>query len=214
MSSTAATAAATPKGANTRGMLLERACGMAARVGLEGVTIGELASAAGMSKSGVFAHFGSREDLVRQTLDWAAEQFIADVMTPSLKRPRGLPRLHAISDAWLAWITEHPDGCVFLGAAMEYDGRPGPMRDHVARMLESWRGALERAVALAVEQGHLRAGTDPALVAFQFQSLMQGYHHARMHHPQAARDLTQRAVNDLFARYSADASMPSASIPA
>ena len=83
MTPVAATAAATAKGANTRGMLLERACGMAARVGLEGLTIGELAAAAGMSKSGVFAHFGSREDLVRQTLDWAAEQFIAEVFVPA-----------------------------------------------------------------------------------------------------------------------------------
>ena len=211
MTPVAATAAATAKGANTRGMLLERACGMAARVGLEGLTIGELAAAAGMSKSGVFAHFGSREDLVRQTLDWAAEQFIAEVMTPSLRQPRGLPRLRAISEAWLGWITAHPDGCVFLGAAMEYDGRPGPMRDHVARMLESWRAALERAVALAVEQGHLRAGTDPALVAFQFQALMQGYHHARMHHPQSARALTERSVADLFAHYAAAAPAPASS---
>ena len=203
MAPSAATAAATSKGASTRGMLLERACGMAARVGLEGVTIGELASAGGMSKSGVFAHFGSREDLVRQTLDWAAEQFIADVMTPALRQPRGLPRLLAIGEAWLGWISAHPDGCVFLGAATEYDGRPGPMRDHVARMLESWRAALEHAVALAVEQGHLRAGTDPALVAFQFQALMQGYHHARMHHPQSARALTERSVADLFAHYAA-----------
>ena len=211
MTPAAAATASTAKGASTRGMLLERACGMAAKVGLEGLTIGELASAAGMSKSGVFAHFGSREDLVRQTLDWAAGQFIAEVMTPALRLPRGMPRLRAIGNAWLAWISEHPDGCVFLGAAMEYDGRPGPMRDHVATMLESWRAALERAVALAIEEGHLRPGTDPALVAFQFQALMQGYHHARMHHPQSARALTERAIADLFARYQADASAPAAS---
>ena len=203
-----APAAATAKGATTRGMLLERACGMAAKVGLEGVTIGELATAAGMSKSGVFAHFGSREDLVRQTLDWAAEQFIAQVMAPSMKRARGLPRLHAIVEAWIGWIAAHPDGCVFLGASFEYDGRPGPMREHVAQMMQSWRTALERAVALAVEQGHLRAGTDPALVAFQLDALMQGLHHARLHQPQVAQDLARRAVADLFARYSADADAP------
>jgi len=205
-----ASTAATTKGASTRGMLLERACGMAARVGLEGVTIGELAGAAGMSKSGVFAHFGSREDLVRQTLDWAADQFVARVMTPSLARPRGLPRLQAIVEAWIGWIADHPDGCVFLGAAMEYDGRPGPMRDHVAAMMENWRTALERAVALAVEQGHLRAGTDPALIAFQLDALMQGLHHGRLHQPQAAQDLARRAVEDLFARYRA---APAASSP-
>jgi AcrR family transcriptional regulator len=203
MSPVPATAIQTSKGASTRCKLLERACGMAAKVGLEGVTIGELATTAGMSKSGVFAHFGSREDLVRQTLDWAAEQFIAQVMTPSLRQPRGLPRLRAITEAWMAWIAAHPDGCVFLGASFEYDGRPGPMRDHVAQMMQSWHVALERAVTLAVEQGHLRPGTDPALVTFQLDSLMQGLHNARLHQPQHAQDLARRAVEDLFARYAA-----------
>ncbi len=109
-------------------------------------------------------------------------------MTPSLRLPRGLPRLRAITEAWMGWIAAHPDGCVFLGASFEYDGRPGPMRDHVAAMMESWRAALERAVALAVEQGHLRPGTDPALIAFQLDALMQGLHNARLHQPQVAQD--------------------------
>ena len=196
---------ATAKGASTRGMLLERACGMAAQVGLEGVTIGELAQAANMSKSGVFAHFGSREDLVRQTLDWAASQFTEQVMQPALRAPRGLPRLRAIVEAWIDWIQAHPDGCVFLGAALEYDGRPGPMRDHVAALMERWRLALERAVRLAVEQGHLAAQTDPELLAFQLQALMQGLHHGRLHQPQAALPLARRAVEELFERHRAPA---------
>ena len=203
MNPATAIAAATAKGASTRGMLLERSCEMAARVGLEGVTIGELASAAGMSKSGVFAHFGSREDLVRQTLDWAAEQFTAHVMAPALPQPRGLPRLRAIAAAGASWIIAHTARCVVLGAAMEYDGRHGPMRDHVVDMLERWRAALERAIALAVEAGHLRADTDVPLLAFQLHALMQGLHHARMHQPDRAPDLTRRAVEELFARYQA-----------
>jgi len=199
---------ATAKGASTRGMLLGRACELAARLGLEGVSIGELAAAAGMSKSGVFAHFGSREDLVRQTLDWAAAGFVDRVMAPALKQPRGLPRLQAIADGWIRWIVEHPDGCVFLGAATEYDGRPGPMRDHVAALMDSWRQAVERAVAMAVEQGHLREDADPALLAFELQALMYGLHHVRLHQPGVAPALAQRAVQDLFDRYRAGDAAP------
>ena len=197
--------AATPKGASTRGMLLDRAADMASRVGLEGVTIGELAAMAGMSKSGVFAHFGSREDLVRQTLDWVAGQFVDAVFLPSLRQPRGLPRLQAIVEAWIGWIDAHPEGCVFLGAALEYDGRPGPMREHVAALTGRWHQALEQATAMAVEQGHLATATDPALVAFQLQALMDGLHHARLYRPADATALARRAVADLLARHAATA---------
>lgn len=208
MSFTTVNPPSTAKGASTRGMLLDRAGGMAARCGLEGLTIGELANAAGMSKSGVFAHFGSREDLVRQTLDWVAGQFAGQVMAPSLTRPRGMPRLRAIMQAWMDWIAAHPDGCVFAGASMEYDGRPGPMRDHVVQLMDNWRQALERAIALAVEEGHLRPGTDPALVAFQLQALMHGLHHARLHQPQQALALAARAVDELFERCQAAPAVP------
>lgn len=195
----------TAKGASTRGMLLERACGMAAKVGLEGVTIGELASSAGMSKSGVFAHFGSREDLVRQTLDWVAGQFTEQVMLPAMGKPRGVPRLQAIVDAWVEWIEAHKDGCVFIGATMEYDGRPGPLRDHVSTLMQRWQQALERAVALAVQEGHLRADADPAQVAFELQALMLGLHHGRLYQPQQALAQARHAVAALFARYQAPA---------
>lgn len=197
-------APATAKGASTRGMLLGRACELAARLGLEGVSIGELASAAGMSKSGVFAHFGSREDLVRQTLDWAAGSFTTQVLEPALRQPRGLPRLQAMLDGWIGWILDHPVGCVFLGAATEYDGRPGPMRDHVAELLERWRLIVERAVAMAVEEGHLRAGTDPALVSYQLHGFMYALHHMRLHQPQADV-LARAAVRDLLDRLRAGA---------
>ncbi|WP_028917775.1 TetR/AcrR family transcriptional regulator [Pseudoxanthomonas sp. J35] len=209
MSPVAASPPPTAKGASTRSMLLERAAGMAAHSGLEGLTIGELAQAAGMSKSGVFAHFGSREDLVRQTLDWVAGQFAGQVMAPSLTRPRGLPRLRAIIEAWLGWLAAHPEGCVFAGATLEYDGRPGPMRDHVAQLMDNWRQALERAVGLAVEEGHFRPDTDPALVAFQLQALMHGLHHARLHNPQA-QALARRAFDELFARLQSQPATPAA----
>ncbi|TWH02727.1 TetR/AcrR family transcriptional regulator [Pseudoxanthomonas taiwanensis] len=197
-------APATAKGAHTRDMLLSRACELAARVGLEGVSIGELANAAGMSKSGVFAHFGSREDLVRQTLEWAAAGFTDQVLVPALRRPRGLPRLQAVIEGWMDWILAHPDGCVFLGAISEYDGRPGPMREFVTELMERWRGVVETAVRKAVEEGHLRPGTDPKLLAFELHGLMYGLHHVRLHDPQAP-ELARRALHDLFDRYRADA---------
>lgn len=203
MTSHAATAAATSKGAVTRAMLLDLAARMASRVGLEGLTIGELAAAAGMSKSGVFAHFGAREDLVRQTLDRVAERFTDAVFLPSLRSPRGLPRLQALVDAWIGWIQAHPEGCVFIGAALEYDGRPGPMRAHVAALAARWHRAIEHATALAVEQGHLSADTDPTLVAFQLQALMDGLHHARLYRPADAVELARRGVADLLARNAA-----------
>jgi len=203
MTSVPATASPTAKGASTRGRLLDCACELAARLGLEGVSIGELAQAAGMSKSGVFAHFGSREDLVRQTLDWAASGFTGRVMAPALRQPRGLPRLQAMLEGWLQWIVDHPDGCVFLGAAAEYDGRPGPLREHVATLMERWRQALERAVAMAVEQGHLRPDTDPQLLAFELHGVMYGLHHVRMYQPVQAPVLARRAVAALLDRYRA-----------
>jgi AcrR family transcriptional regulator len=202
------TSAPTSKGASTRDMLLARACEMAAKVGLEGLTIGELASNAGMSKSGVFAHFGSREDLVRQALDWFANDFTEQVMVPAMARPRGMPRLQAIVDNWVRWIDGHRDGCVFLGATVEYDGRPGPMRDHVSALMQRWQQALVRAVALAVETGDLRADTDPELLAFELQSLMLGLHHGRMNQPREAMDLVRRAADRLLARHAATGAIP------
>ena len=122
-------APATTKGTATRELIVERAFGIARRNGLEGLLIGELATAVGMSKSGVFAHFGSREDLQRSVLDWTAQRFTDTVVRPALMQPRGLQRLRAIVEGWFDWVLANQEGCVILGAAGEYDGRPGPMRD-------------------------------------------------------------------------------------
>lgn len=192
------------KGASTREAILARSYALACVHGLEGLTIGSVADQVGMSKSGVFAHFGSREDLVRETLEWAAAGFNEAVLVPALREPRGMPRLEAIIAGWLEWILDHPEGCVFLGAISEYDGRPGPMRDFVTRMMERWREVVETAVRKALEEGHLRAGTDPAQLAFELHGVMYGLHHVRLHVPDAPR-LARQAVRDLFDRYRSDA---------
>lgn len=197
----AATASQTSKGASTRERLVEHAAELAGRYGLEGVTIGDLASAAGMSKSGVFAHFGSRDDLLRDTLDSIAAQFVGRVLQPALARPRGLARLRALAEYWIIWIERHPDGCVFLSAMLEYDGRPGPMRDHVAALSGAWRQNIERAVQMAVDSGELAAATDVELTAFQLQSMVEGLHHARLHQPHAASRLARAAVDELLGRH-------------
>lgn len=191
-------AASTSKGTATREMILERAYGIACRFGLEGLSIGELATAAGMSKSGVFAHFGSREDLQLTVLDWTAARFGRAVMEPALRQPRGLPRLRAIMLAWFDWVRANPDGCVMLGAAGEYDGRPGPQRDRVVEWLAQWRAQLGKAIAMCIESGELRADIDPALLSFQLFSITEGLHHARLYDPQHAEQLARSALDQLL----------------
>ena len=169
--------AAPGKRAATRETILDHAYALARRDGLEGLSIGTLATDVGMSKSGVFAHFGSREELQRAVLDTGSRRFMAQVLLPALKQPRGLPRLRAIVAHWFEWGREHQSGCVLLSAASEYDGRDGPLHDSVVRQQADWRGELQKAVVQAVEQGHLGAHTDAAQLAFEIYALMLGLHH-------------------------------------
>jgi len=161
----------------TRDTILDHAYALARRDGLEGLSIGGLASDVGMSKSGVFAHFGSREDLQLAVLDTGRQRFVIQVLLPALKQPRGLPRLRAIVANWFEWSREHQSGCVLLSAVSEYDGREGALHDGVVRQQAGWRDELQKAIAQAVELGHLRRDTDVALLAFEIYALMLGLHH-------------------------------------
>src|SRR5688500_1966289 len=134
------TATATTKGAATRETIVERAYEIARFSGLEGLSIGPLAQAVGMSKSGVFAHFGSREDLQLAVLYSAGERFTNHVLLPALKHRRGLPRLRAIVEAWFDWVKHtHGGGCLYLAAVSEYDDRPGPLHDRLVEYEIRWR---------------------------------------------------------------------------
>ncbi len=195
-------AAATTKGTATRELIVERAFGIARRNGLEGLSIGELATAVGMSKSGVFAHFGSREDLQRSVLEWAAQRFTDNVVRPALAQPRGLPRLRAIVNGWFDWVLANAEGCVILGAAGEYDGRPGPMRDQIVGWLDQWNLQLAKAVGHCVESGEFAADTDPELVAFELAALTDGLHNARMIDPARAENMARRSFERLIRSYS------------
>jgi AcrR family transcriptional regulator len=165
------------KRAATRDTILDHAYALARRDGLEGLSIGNLASDVGMSKSGVFAHFGSREDLQLAVLNTGRQRFVARVLLPALRQPRGLPRLRAIVANWFEWAREHKSGCVLLSAASEYDGRDGALHDGVVAQQAGWRDELQKAIAQAVELGHLRSDTGVAPLAFQIYALMVGLHH-------------------------------------
>ncbi|MFT3762505.1 MAG: TetR/AcrR family transcriptional regulator [Pseudoxanthomonas sp.] len=168
------------KGTATREAILAHACALARLHGLEGLTIGSLAEQVGMSKSGVFAHFGSREDLQIAVLDHTAEQFAQRVLVPALRKPRGLERLRAVVVHWFDWVRyddEGEGGCLFAAAASEYDDRPGPVRDRLLQHLRTWREELARAAAQAVETGELAADTDTAQLAFEIYGIALAVHH-------------------------------------
>jgi AcrR family transcriptional regulator len=145
------------KGELTRAAILDVALDAASRDGLEGLTIGLLAEKMNMSKSGVFAHFGSREDLQIEVLKLYHHHFEQEVFYPSLKEARGLPRLQAMFALWVKRVTvEIASGCIYISGAVEYDDRPGPIREALVGMVKAWQGALQRAAAQAIELGHLR----------------------------------------------------------
>lgn len=165
------------KGELTRAAIVEAALAIARRDGLEGLTIGALAEQMRMSKSGVFAHFGSREELQRAVLAEYAQRFVAAVLAPAVRRPRGLPRLQAILDNWLALLAkEIEQGCLMVSGSIEYDDRPGPLRDAVAGIVRGWTAELLRAIDYAKASGELRADVDARQLAFEIYGLVLAFH--------------------------------------
>lgn len=167
------------KGQQTRTQILSAALSIAKSVGLGGLTIGMLAERLSMSKSGVFAHFGSKEELQLAVLEQAQHQFAEQVMSPALQAPRGLARLTVLFDGWLAHsATLHENGgCLMIQTAAEFDDQPGPVRDQLIAGQRWWREALAKAVRLAVESGELAADSDCAQLAFELFGLALAAHH-------------------------------------
>src|SRR5437773_6747527 len=152
------------KGEQTRTLILNEAVALASQLGLEGLSIGSLAERLAMSKSGLFAHFGSKEDLQLLTLKQAQTLFFEQVLSPALKQARGLPRLRALFANWLAWVErndDRPGGCLMLAACVEYDDRPGAVRDLLVAGQRELRGAIVKAIRIAIDEGHLGSQTDP-----------------------------------------------------
>jgi AcrR family transcriptional regulator len=194
------------KGERTRAAILDEALRIVSKAGLDSVTIGTLAEATGMSKSGLFAHFGSREELLLAVLDHGQEEFTKVVFKPALDHPRGIPRLRAMFVNWLDWTesAELPGGCPMIGGATEFDDKPGPIRDMLAAGQRTWIETLKRGVRQAIDQGQLAADTDPEQIAFEmFGIALVVHHHRRLLGYSKARARALAALESLFERHAA-----------
>ena len=175
--SSLATALRPRKGDQTRASIVEAALAIASREGLEGLTIGTLADQMKMSKSGVFAHFGSREDLQLAVLHEYVRRFVDEVLRPAVREARGLPRLEAILDRWVAFIArELASGCLMVSGAFEYDDRPGPQRDAMVDIIRGWKAELLKAIRQAQAEGHLDADLDAQQMIFEIYGLVLAMH--------------------------------------
>ncbi|MFO0661667.1 MAG: TetR/AcrR family transcriptional regulator [Polyangiaceae bacterium] len=165
------------KGEETRNQVLSAALSLASEIGLEGVTIGKLAQRVGLSKSGLFAHFSSKENLQVQLLEEAASRFIESVVARALRQPRGEPRVRALFDYWLEWGRADflPGGCIFITAAVELDDRPGPARDRLVAMQRDLLDTLAVAVSIAMREGHFRRDLDARQMAHEIYTLVYGH---------------------------------------
>lgn len=163
------------KGQRTRGTILEVAAALATEEGLEPLSIGRLAEATGMSKSGLFAHFGSKEELQLATVDHAAALFVAEVIDPARSAPRGLARVWALCDHMIDYAERQvfPGGCFFAATSFEFNNRPGPVRDRIEEMLRSWQSYLEHAVEQAQQAGEIDASVSARELAFQLDAFAQ-----------------------------------------
>jgi len=168
------------KGERTRESILRVAVDLASVEGLEGLTIGRLAHALNMSKSGLFAHFGSKNDLQLATVEMARAIFTEHVVRPALARPAGLPRLWELCERWIGHVTEKvfAGGCFFTAASFEFDSRPGPVRTAIVDAMHQWLDTLTRAIDEAKKAGHIKAGVDASRLAFELYSIAVGAHWA------------------------------------
>ncbi len=191
------------KGEMTRAAILDVALELASRDGLEGLTIGLLADRMNMSKSGVFAHFGSREDLQLEVVKLYHHRFEQEVFYPAMKEPRGLPRLEAMFNRWLKRVSvEIASGCIYISGAVEYDDRPGPIRDELVAMVRIWQGALVRCAQQAVDCGDLKRETDPQQLVYEMYGLVLAVHHdARFLRLPGAVERAHRGFARLVADY-------------
>ena len=157
------------KGETTRALILEAAVQQASEGGFESITIGTLAERTKLSKSGLFAHFGSRQELQIAAMDEAGRRFTEAVFLPALKAPRGLRRLRALFEGWVRWpeMAQLSGSCPLYAAAAEYDDKPGSMRDAVVERQTLLARELAKSVRMAIETGELDAQADPEQIAFE-----------------------------------------------
>lgn len=169
-----------PKGVETREAILAEAANLASLVGLNGLTIGTLAKHTGMSKSGLFQHFGSKEQLQVETLKAGVERFVETVIRPALQAPRGISRVRTLFDNWLRWATEEglPGGCLFIAASIELDDQPGAARDYLVEHQEQWLDLIATTARKAIETGEFRADLDVYQFAYEFNAMLLSFQQA------------------------------------
>lgn len=179
------------KGERTRAMILDEALALTSTDGLSGLTIGSLADRLGMSKSGLFAHFGSKEQLQAAVIARAGELFTDVVLKPALEQARGLPRVCALFENWIGWTKGNglPGGCPMQAATLEFDDKPGPLRDLVAHQQDQLRRFIARGVRQAVEEGHLRPDLDVEQFVFEGIAIAHAFamNFRLLEHPDAER---------------------------
>jgi AcrR family transcriptional regulator len=191
------------KAEQTKSTIVDAALRLASQIGLEGLSIGAIAEVTQMSKSGVFAHFGSREELQISVIREYFTRFERDVFTPTLALERGLPRLRGMFANWTVQVAhEIQSGCIFISGAVEFDDRTGPVRDALEQSMKTWLSAVRRSVAMAVEQGHFAADTEPKQVVFEIHGLILALHYeARFFKSPRSMDRAKTGFENLLKRY-------------
>ena len=191
------------KGQQTKAAIVDAALGLATQIGLEGLSIGALAEVMRMSKSGVFAHFGSREELQISVIREYHARFEEEVFYPALEKPKGMPRLKALFKNWMNRTSVEIDsGCLYISGAVEFDDRPGPVRDALAGSVQTWLAAMYRAVVQAKEAGHLAQDADEHQIAFEIHGLILALHYeARFLKPPSSVQRANTGFTNILARY-------------
>ena len=199
------------KGELTRAAILDVALDLASRDGLEGLTIGLLADKMNMSKSGVFAHFGSREDLQLEVLKLYHHRFEQEVFFPSVQEVRGIARLKAMYARWIKRVSvEIASGCIYISGAVEYDDRPGPIREELVSMVRAWQGALLRCTEQAIACGDLKPDSDAAQLVYEMYGLILALHHdARFLRMPGSVERARAGFERLIQNYQNPAKLPS-----
>ncbi len=193
-------AAKLSKGEETRAAILKAALKHASVAGFEGLTIGTLAAETGMSKSGLFAHFGSKEELQIATLEEGIRRFSETTMMPALSAPRGLKRLQAMCDSWLTWTSRNElAGCPMMTASQEFDSKPGPVRDAVVGHMQRLHQGLVKSVQMAIDNGEFAADVDAEQIAFELFGIISSCYRARnLFHDKQADQRARRAFDRLI----------------
>jgi AcrR family transcriptional regulator len=191
------------KGEDTKQKILEAGLDMASRLGLDAVSIGALAKATRMSKSGLFAHFQSKENLQRDILRYAGYLFNTYVVVPALKTEAGIPRIKALVENWDRWVAKTmTGGCIFVQASNDFNDRDGKVRDFLLMQQEVWIDCLRRIAQSAIRVGHFREETDCDQFAFEFYSLLLGFHlYYKLLNNEDIHLRQNRALDDLILRY-------------